>query len=36
MFTPILATLGYVVSPAGSSVLTIHRNRRPDDSHLGK
>jgi 8-oxo-dGTP diphosphatase len=36
MFTPILATLGYVVSPDGQRVLLIHRNARPDDNHFGK
>ena len=35
-YTPILATLGYVLSPDGGRVLLIHRNRRPDDAHLGK
>ncbi len=35
-FTPILATLGYVFSPDGRRVLLVHRNRRPDDAHLGK
>jgi 8-oxo-dGTP diphosphatase len=35
-FTPILATLGYVFSPDGRGVLLIHRNRRPNDAHLGK
>lgn len=35
-FTPILATLGYVLSPDGHEVLLIHRNRRPGDLHLGK
>jgi 8-oxo-dGTP diphosphatase len=35
-YTPILATLGYVMSPDGRRVLLIHRNRRPDDAHLGK
>jgi 8-oxo-dGTP diphosphatase len=35
-YTPILATLGYVVSPDRRRVLLIHRNRRPDDPHLGK
>jgi 8-oxo-dGTP diphosphatase len=35
-YTPILATLGYVLSPDGTQVLLIHRNRRPDDAHLGK
>lgn len=35
-YTPILATLGYVLSPDGQRVLMIHRNRRPGDQHLGK
>ena len=35
-YSPILATLGYVLSPDGSRVLMIHRNARPDDLHLGK
>lgn len=35
-YTPILATLGYVMSPDGLSVLMIHRNTRPDDAHYGK
>ncbi len=35
-YTPILATLGYVLSPDGRRVLLIHRNRRPDDPHYGK
>lgn len=35
-YTPILATLGYVMSLDGSRVLMIHRNTRPDDHHLGK
>lgn len=32
----ILATLGYLVSPDRSQVLLIHRNKRPDDLHVGK
>jgi len=36
MFTPILATLGYIVSPDGKQVLLIHRNARADDAHFGK
>jgi 8-oxo-dGTP diphosphatase len=36
MFTSIIATLGYVLSPDGDSVLMIHRNKRPDDLHFGK
>jgi 8-oxo-dGTP diphosphatase len=35
-YTPILATLGYVLSPDRRQVLMIHRNARPDDLHLGK
>ncbi len=35
-YTPILATLGYVLSPDGDQVLMIHRNARPDDQHYGK
>lgn len=34
--TPILATLGFVMSPDGQQVLLVHRNRRPDDAHRGK
>lgn len=36
MYTPILATLGYVLSPDKKHVLMIHRNKRPDDVHYGK
>jgi 8-oxo-dGTP diphosphatase len=35
-FTPILATLGYILSLDGRRVLLIHRNRRPTDAHFGK
>lgn len=35
-YTPIVATLGYVLSPDGRKVLMLHRNTRPDDHHLGK
>lgn len=35
-YTPIVATLGYVLSSDRSRVLLIHRNARPDDQHLGK
>lgn len=35
-YTPIVATLGYVLSPDGGRVLMIHRNARQDDQHLGK
>ncbi|MBS0590755.1 MAG: 8-oxo-dGTP diphosphatase [Proteobacteria bacterium] len=35
-YTPILATLGYVLSPDRERVLMIHRNARAGDHHLGK
>lgn len=35
-YQPILATLGYILSPDRSRVLLIHRNRRPGDAHFGK
>lgn len=35
-YTPIVATLGYVLSPDHRQVLMIHRNARQDDLHLGK
>lgn len=35
-YTPILATLGYVLSPDRERVLMVHRNARADDQHLGK
>jgi 8-oxo-dGTP diphosphatase len=35
-YTPILATLGYLLSEDRQRVLLIHRNRRPDDNHFGK
>ncbi|MCI0685610.1 MAG: 8-oxo-dGTP diphosphatase [Gemmataceae bacterium] len=35
-YTPILATLGYLLSPDGRQVLLIRRNRRRDDPHFGK
>lgn len=35
-YTPIVATLGYVLSPDGRRCLMVHRNARPGDNHLGK
>ena len=35
-YTPILATLGYVLSPDRRRVLMVHRNARAHDQHLGK
>lgn len=35
-YTPIVGTLGYVLSPNRQSVLMIHRNARPDDQAFGK
>ncbi|MBV9228635.1 MAG: 8-oxo-dGTP diphosphatase [Chloroflexi bacterium] len=36
VFTPVLITLGYVVSRDKSQTLMIHRNTRPDDLDFGK
>ncbi|MCS6879818.1 MAG: 8-oxo-dGTP diphosphatase [Oscillochloridaceae bacterium] len=35
-YTPIIATLGYVLSPERTAVLLVHRNARAQDQHLGK
>jgi 8-oxo-dGTP diphosphatase len=35
-FTPVLATLGYVLSADGTRVLLVYRNRRKADPHFGK
>ncbi|MBI5091287.1 MAG: 8-oxo-dGTP diphosphatase [Candidatus Hydrogenedentes bacterium] len=35
-YTPILGTLGYIMSPDGRSTLMVHRNKRLDDNHYGK
>ncbi len=35
-YTPIVATLGYVLSADGRDFLMVHRNARGDDQHLGK
>ena len=35
-YTPILATLAYILSPDGTQTLLIHRNARGDDQHYGK
>lgn len=35
-YTPIIGTLGYVLSRDGREVLLIHRNARPDDEAFGK
>jgi 8-oxo-dGTP diphosphatase len=36
MYTPIIATLGYILSTDRQQTLLVHRNRRGDDQHLGK
>lgn len=36
MYTPILAALGFVMSPDGQQTLLVHRNKRKEDQHLGK
>lgn len=35
-YTPILATLGFVLSPSGQEVLLVCRNARPQDPAYGK
>lgn len=35
-YTPIIGTLGYILSPDGERVLLVHRNARPDDESFGK
>jgi 8-oxo-dGTP diphosphatase len=35
-YTPILATLGYILSPNAEEVLLIHRNKRHGDPQFGK
>jgi 8-oxo-dGTP diphosphatase len=35
-YTPIVATLGYVLSADGRQVLMVHRNARAEDHQLGK
>ncbi len=35
-YTPILATLAYILSPDRSQTLLIHRNARKNDQHFGK
>ena len=35
-YTPVLATLGYILSPDAARVLMVHRNRHPADHHFGK
>ena len=35
-FAPILATLAYILSKDGQSVLMVHRNARPADHAYGK
>jgi 8-oxo-dGTP diphosphatase len=36
MITPIIGTLGFVLSPDGARTLMVHRNARPQDESLGK
>jgi 8-oxo-dGTP diphosphatase len=35
-YTPIIGTLGYILSPDGKKTLLVHRNARNDDAHFGK
>ncbi len=36
MYTPIVATLAYIISPDGKQTFLVHRNKRKGDQHLGK
>ena len=36
VYTPIVATLGFVLSPDKKQTLLVHRNTRSNDLHLGK
>ena len=36
MYTPIIGTLGYILSPDRLRTLLVHRNARVADQHLGK
>jgi len=36
MYTPIIGTLGFIVSPDRQNTLLVHRINRSDDAHLGK
>lgn len=36
MYTPIVGTLGYILSPDKKKTLLVHRNKRDNDQHLGK
>jgi ADP-ribose pyrophosphatase len=36
MYTPIIGTLGYIVSVDRSQTLLVHRNARASDQHFGK
>lgn len=36
MYTPVIGTLGYILSKDRRSTLLVHRNARPTDQHLGK
>ena len=36
MYTPVVGTLGYILSPDRDKVLLVHRNARAGDQHLGK
>jgi len=36
VYTPILGTLGFILSPDRTKTLLVHRNARPEDNHFGK
>lgn len=35
-YSPIVATLGFILSPERTHTLLVHRNAREEDLHLGK
>ncbi|MBU0483828.1 MAG: 8-oxo-dGTP diphosphatase [Proteobacteria bacterium] len=36
LYTPIIGTLGFIVSPDRTKTLLVHRNKRTDDNHFNK
>ncbi|NOX25797.1 MAG: 8-oxo-dGTP diphosphatase [Deltaproteobacteria bacterium] len=36
MYTPVIGTLAFIMSPDGRKTLLVHRHKRQSDQHLGK
>jgi 8-oxo-dGTP diphosphatase len=36
MYSPIIGTLAFIISPDGKKTLLVHRHKRQNDQHLGK